>query len=186
MDSNSLLIAGGLVSLAFKGGVGCFNRHKKMKKLCKVKLSSLILSKGTGKTQLKNHLQSLSSDLIIVDMNEAIKEYTDDLDFLMKGKNYITDLLKKFPKKRFLLLVQSKEQSEYFEVSDENSFVITPCIELFNSILGDIENPIKRLDIEKERLKLIKDTAADKLNIFESYNGLYDVLKRLYKLQSTF
>ncbi len=186
MESNSLLLAGGLVSLAFKGGMGCLNRHRKMKKLCKVKLSSLILSKGTGKTQLKKHLQSLTSDLIIVDMNEAIKVSTDSLDFLMKGKEYIQDLLKKFPKKKFLLLVQSKEQSEYFGVPTENSYVITPCIELFNNILGDIEDKAKRLEVEKERLALIKDTDTDRLNIFETFDELYSVLKRIYNLQSTF
>ena len=86
MDSNGLLLATGLASLAIRGSIGCFNyRTKKLKNLCKIKLSSLILSKGTGKTMLKEHLQSLSSDLIIVDMNEAIKDSKDDLDFLKKG-----------------------------------------------------------------------------------------------------
>jgi len=187
MDPNSsLLLAGGLASLAFRGGVGCMNRRKKLQKLSKVKLSSLILSKGTGKTQLKKHLQSLTSDLVIVDMNEVVKDSTDELDFLSKGKIYVDSLLKQFSKKRFLLLVESKDQSEYFGVHDESSFVITPCIELFEKITGDIELKDKRLEIQRARLALIKDTQTDKLNIFESYADLYNVLKRLYKLQSTF
>jgi hypothetical protein len=182
----SLILAGGLASLAFKSGVGCFNRHKKMKKIFKMRLSSLIMSKGTGKTYLKKTLQSLSSDLIIVDMNEVVKNADDELDFLKKGKSYVDALIKEFKKKRFSLLVDNKEQSEYFNVSDDSSFVITPCVKLFNEIIGDIEDVNKRLSIEKERLALIKDTNSDKLNIFESYSDLYNVLKRLYKLQSTF
>lgn len=187
MDGNSLILAGGLVSLAIRGGVGCFNKKQKIKALSKVKLSSLILSKGTGKTNLKEKLQSLTSDLIIVDMNEAIKDFNDELDFLQKGKEYVDNLLKKFVKKRFLLLVNSKNESEYFGVSKSNSFVVCPSIKLFNKILGDCdEGKEKRLEIEKQRLHLIKDTDTDQLNIFESFDNLYETLKRIYKLQSTF
>jgi len=185
MDGQTgILLVGGLASLA-QVGVGCFNRRK-AKKLYKARLSSLILSKKTGKTQLKKHLQSLTSDLVIIDMNEVIKDAADDLDFMVKGKEYIDGLLIKFKKKRFLLLLESKEQSEYLRVDINNSFVITPCIELFRKILASIDNPILKSDVEKARLALIKDTESDKLNIFETFDELYGVLKRLYKLQSTF
>jgi hypothetical protein len=70
-------------------------------------------------------------------------------------------------------------------VSEESSFVVTPCISLFNTILKDLSLS-KKLEVEKARLALIKDTSSDKLNIFESYNELYSILKQLYKLQSTF
>ena len=185
MDSNGLLLETGLASLAIRGSVSCFNHRKKLKNLCKIKLSSLILSKGTGKTMLKEHLQSLSSDLIIVDMNEAITDSKDELDFLKKGQEYIDDLLKRFSKKRFLLLIENREQSTFFRVSEESSFVVTPCISLLNTILKDLSLS-KKLEVEKARLALIKDTSSDKLNIFESYNELYSILKQLYKLQSTF
>jgi len=187
MDGQSgLLLAGGLASLAVQGSVGCINRRRK-KKLYKTRLSSLILSKGTGKTRLKNHLNALSSDLIIVDMNEAIHDYTDELDFMKKGKFYVDDLIKQFKKKKFLLLLENKEQSEYFGVEADNSFVITPCTKLFkNLILDNIEDEDDKASVERGRLSLIKDTDRDRLNVFESFEELYVLLKRLYQLQSIF
>jgi len=190
MDGNmGLIMASGLASLAVQG-VGCYSRKRKASKLYKMKLSSLIMSKGCGKTQLKDSLASLASDLVIVDMNTAVLG-TDRLDYLKKGKEYVDDLLKKFPKKKFLLLLSSKEESDYFGVDKLNSFIICPSIDLFRSILGDIDvslpgNRAKVHLMEKERLSLIKDTDSEQLNIFSTFDELYSVIKTVYKLQSSF
>jgi len=190
MEGNSLILAGGLMSLAVRGGVGCYNRQKKAKKLHKQKLSSLIMSKGCGKTQLKKSLESLSSDLVIVDMNEAISG-NDDLEKLANGKSYIDSLLAKFPKKKFLLLLSTKEESEYYGVDKSNSFVVCPSIKLFNVLKGNIDASIAGgadliNEMEKARLSLVRDTDPDNLNIFSSFDELYSVIKTVYKLQSTF
>ena len=190
MDGNSIIMAGGLMSLGVRAGMGCWKRQQKAKKLHKQKLSSLIISKGCGKTQLKKSLESLSSDLVIVDMNEAIKG-NDDLEKLVNGKAYIDSLLAKFPKKKFLLLLSTKEESEYFGVDILNTFVVCPSIKLFESLKGNIDlsvagNADMVNEMEKARLALIRDTDTDNLNIFGSFDELYSVIKTVYKLQSTF
>jgi len=182
----SILIASGLISLTAHS-INCWGKRKKVKKLYKTKLSSLIISKGCGKTTLKKSLSALTSDLVIVDMSSVV-DGVDELEYLKKGKEYVDELLKKFPKKRFLLLLSSKEESQHFGVDKDNTFVVCPSISLFNQIVGDIAPQLTEYKntIEKERLKLIKDTESDKLNIFSSFKELYDVIKREYKLQSTF
>ena len=190
MEGNSLILAGGLMSLAVRGGVGCYNRQKKAKKLHKQKLSSLIMSKGCGKTQLKKSLESLSSDLVIVDMNQAISG-NDELEKLANGKSYIDNLLVKFPKKKFLLLLSTKEESEYYGVDKSSTFVVCPSIKLFETLKGNIDasvagNSAVINEMEKARLALIRETDTDNLNIFDSFGELYSVIKTVYKLQSTF
>jgi len=186
MDSNAgLLLASGLVSLAVHS-FNCFGKKRKVLKLYKTKLSSLIISKGCGKTQLKKSLSALSSDLHIVDVGAVIEE-VDELEYMKKAKEYVDDLLKKFPKKKFLLLVATKEESEYLGVDKVNSFAVCPSEHLFNQIVGDIENGLNlKSEIVKARLELIKNTDSDQLNIFDSFDDLYAVIKRVYKLQSTF
>ncbi len=185
MDTNTgLLVASGLVSLAVQG-FNCFGK-KKVLKLYKTKLSSLIISRGCGKSQLKKSLSALSSELHIVDVG-AVIEGKDSLEYLSKAKAYVDDLLKQFPKKKFLLLVSTKEESEYLGVDKVNSFAVCPSVSLFNTILGDIEGNLNKKNVmEKARLELIKNTESEKLNIFDSFDDLYNVIKRVYKLQSTF
>jgi len=186
MDTNTgLLVASGLISLAVQG-FNCFGK-KRVLKLYKTKLSSLIISKGCGKSHLKKSLSALSSDLVIVDMNEAV-EGKDELEFLKNGKAYVDDLIKKFSKKKFLLLVCKKSESEYFGVDKSNAFVVCPSVNLFNQIVGDLDATKQnlKLDMEKARLELIKDTDSEQLNIFDNFEDLYNVIKRVYKLQSSF
>ena len=190
MESN-LVLAGGLASLALRGGVMCYNKRKKARKLYKTRLSSLIMSKHTGKSQLKAHLQSLSSELVIVDLNEVVDSSVDKLKHLSEAKVYVDGVLKQFPKKRFLLLLSSIEESEYLNVDSSNTFVVCPSISLFEKIKGDLdmsipENKLKMNVLEKERLGLIRDTGSDLLNIYNSFDELYSVIKTVYKLQSTF
>jgi len=40
--------------------------------------------------------------------------------------------------------------------------------------------------MEKARLALIRETETEQLNIFDSFEELYSVIKTVYKLQSTF
>ncbi|MCP4055009.1 MAG: hypothetical protein GY739_18600 [Mesoflavibacter sp.] len=186
MDSNAgILLASGLVSLAVHS-FNCFGK-KRVLKLYKTKLSSLIISKGCGKTQLKKSLSALSSDLHIVDVG-AIIQSNDDLEYLKQAKEYVDGLLKQFPKKKFLLLLSTKEESEYLGVDKVNSFAVCPSVNLFNQILGDVKPELLeyKKTMEKERLELIKNTDSDQLNIFDSFEHLYNVIKRVYKLQSSF
>jgi len=191
MDGN-MILATGLASLALKGGVMCYNKNKKAKKLYKTKLSSLIIPKGCGKTQLKKHLQSLASSLVIVDLNSVIEfEGVDNLEYMANAKEYVDGILKRFPKKRFLLLLSSREESEYLGVEMTNSFVVCPSIDLFQTIKGHIDPSLpggaeKANELEKARLGLIRETDSEMLNIFSSFDELYQVIKTVYKLQSTF
>ena len=191
MDGN-MILATGLASLALKGGVMCYNKNKKAKKLYKTKLSSLIIPMGCGKSALKKHLQSLSSSLVIIDLNSVIEfEGVDNLEYMANAKKYVDGILKQFPKKRFLLLLSTREESEYLGVDATNSFVVCPSIELFEKIKGDID-PVtdnglqKKNELEKARLGLIRETDSEMLNIFSSFDELYSVIKTVYKLQSTF
>ena len=54
-------------------------KQKRKLKLYKTKLSSLIISKGCGKSVLKKSLSALSSDLHIVDVGAVIEEVDDKL-----------------------------------------------------------------------------------------------------------
>ncbi len=178
------------MSLGVRAGMGCYHRQKKAKNLHKQKLSSLIISKGCGKTQLKKSLESLSSDLVIVDMNEAITG-KDDLEKKINGKEYIDCLLAKFPKKKFLLLVSNQGDSEHYGVHKSNCFAVCPSIKLFNQLKGNVDTSVAGgleliNEMEKSMLNLIKHTDKDKLNIFDTFDELYSVIKKVYKLQSTF
>ncbi|MCP4051458.1 MAG: hypothetical protein GY739_00090 [Mesoflavibacter sp.] len=190
MEGNTMVLAGALMSLGVRTGIGCYNRRKKAQKIYKQKLSSLIISKGCGKTQLKKSLESLSSELVIVDVNSVVSG-SDDLERLANGKDYIDSLLNKFPKKRFLLLLSKKEESEYYGVDRLNTFVVCPSIKLFETLKGNIDlsiagNKERVLEMEKERLGLIRNTDTENLNIFDSFDELYQVIKTVYKLQSSF
>jgi len=190
MEGNTMILAGGLMSLAIQGGLACKKRKNKTKDVHKQKLSSLIISKGCGKTQLKKSLQSLSSNLVIIDMNEAVSG-RDELEILENGRAYVDNLLVKFPKKKFLLLLSTKGESEYFGVSDTNSFAVCPSIKLFKKLLGDIEGStpdgaLKISEMERAMMSLVSSVDKDLLNIYDSFSELYQVIKTVYKLQSTF
>ena len=190
MDTSSMLVAStfGLVSLAVKTGFNCYGKSKKQKKLFKMRISSLIMSRSTGKTLLKKKLNSVSSDLDIVDMDEVI-ESVDSLDYLKKSKEYVDMLLKTFPKKRFLLLLSTKAENDFLNIPVSQSFVVCPDTKLFNEILGDMDpllQKVKKDEVERSRLELIKNTSSDKLNIYDSFDSLYNTIKTVYKLQPTF
>jgi len=179
------------MSLVARGSLGCYKRHKKARKIYEQKLSSLVISKGCGKTQLKKSLESLSSSLVIIDVNETapVMKGEDKWECLSNGKEYVAGLIKRFPEKRFLLLLSTIEQSAYFGVNKLNTFVVCPSIKLFDTLKGNIdaaEDREKILNMEKERLLLIRETDPDLLNIYDSFDELYQVIKKVYKLQSTF
>ena len=179
----SFLLVSGLVSLA-TAGYRCYGRSKK-NKIYKKKISALIMSQGCGRTQLKENLESQSADLVIIDMS-AVVNSEDELEYMKKSKEYLKDLLKNFPKKRFLLLLQSIQESRNLDIPDSSAFVVCPSIKLFNDILGDI-NPVEQIrknNIEKKRLMLIEN--ATNLNIFKSFNELYQIIKQEYNLKGTF
>jgi len=192
MEGNTMILAGGLVSLA---RLSCFffNRGKRARDVHNQKLSSLIISKGCGKTQLKKSLEALSSSLVIIDVNETrtVLSGEDNLERTSNGKEYIQGLIKRFPKKRFLLLLSTKEQSEDYAVPKMNTFVVCPTIKLFENLKGNIDlsipgNKERLFEMEKERLSLIRFTEPHLLNIYDSFDELYQVIKKVYKLQSSF
>lgn len=181
-----MLLVGGLISAGVHTGVFCNNRRKK-NKLYKNKLSSLIISKGCGKTTLKKSLSSLKSDLVIIDLNEVIKTNNNDrLEFLEKAKIYVDNILKLFKTKRFLILCSSHDESNFLNVSKLFTFTVCPSNNLLKQIMGDCTDEDKRNDIQKKYLELIRETDQDKLNVFSSFNELYTVIKKEYKLQSNF
>ena len=128
----------------------------------------------------------------IIDVNETapvMKGGEDKWERLSNGKEYVAGLIKRFPEKRFLLLLSTIEQSAYFDVNKLNTFVVCPSIKLFDTLKGNIdaaEDREKILNMEKERLSLIRETDTGNLNIFDSFDELYQVIKTVYKLQSTF
>ncbi len=193
MEGNTMILAGGLVSLAVRGTLSCFNRGKRAREVHNQKLSSLIISKGCGKTQLKKSLEALSSSLVIIDVNETrtVKNGEDELERTSNGKEYIEGLINRFPKKRFLLLLSTIKQSKDYGVDKLNTFVVCPTIKLFENLKGNIDmsiagNKERVFEMEKERLTLIRETEPGRLNIFDSFDELYQVIKKVYKLQSSF
>lgn len=181
----SILIATGLISVVGHS-ISCYGRRRK-NKLYKQRLSSLIMSKGTGKSTLKRSLSAMKSDLIIVDVNEVVKA-TDELEFLEKGKDYIDNLLKKFRDKKFLILCSNLNESKYFGCDDKFTFTCVPSLKLIEKIKGMTQSTTENnaTNIHTDYLKLIRETDKDRLNIYSSFDNLYTVIKTEYKLQSNF
>ena len=180
----TLALASGLVSVGYYSYLSCFGKNRKLKN---ERLCSIVMSIGTGKSRLK-HALSISKGLKIVDIEEEVQQDSNKLSYLVKCKNYIKMLLKEFPKTKFLILCSSQEQSSYFGVKNYNVFVITPSRLVFQRLIDNLTPSQEQLKIRMEidRLELIKATNEEQLNIFDSYNDLYTIIKQAYKLQSSF
>jgi len=182
----TLAITSGLVSVGYYSYLSCFGKKRKLKN---ERLCSIIMSTGTGKSRLKHALNSISKGLQIVDVDEEVEQQDNNkLNYLVKCKKYIKMLLKEFPKTKFLILCSSQEQSTYFGVKNYNLFIVTPNMSIFNKILNNLtpSQQEKKMKMEVDRLQLIKETNEEQLNIFDSYNDLYTIIKQAYKLQSSF
>ena len=181
----SIALVSGLVSVGYYGYLSCFGKKRKLKD---ERLCSIVMSTGTGKSMLKHALNSISKGLHIVDVDEEVEADNNKLNYLVKCKNYIKMLLKEFPKTKFLILCSSQEQSTYFGVKNYNLFIVTPNMSIFNKILNNLtpSQQEKKMKMEVDRLQLIKETNEEQLNIFDSYNDLYTIIKQAYKLQSSF
>ncbi len=127
-------------------------------------------------------------------MNETasvMKGGEDKWERLSNGKEYVEGLINRFPEKRFLLLLSTTEQSKDFGVDKLNTFVVCPSIKLFETLKGNIDlsiagNKERVMEMERERLSLISKTDPDLLNTFDSFDELYQVIKTVYKLKSSF
>ena len=109
----SILIASGLISLTAHS-INCWGKRKKVKKLYKTKLSSLIISKGCGKTTLKQSLSALTSDLVIVDMSTSLRMH--NFIIMKTGSEKMKEIiLEKFNE----ALEQTDSPKRYVEIADD-------------------------------------------------------------------
>ena len=185
---SGLTMIGGLMSL---GVYGCSMWGKrKQKDLKKKKLCALVLSKGTGKSRLKQKLEGfVSSNLTIVDVNDSVKVHSSsnsELEYIQKAKEYVKNLLVSFPKKQFLLLCSTVDEARELGVHDGLTFICTPTNELFNEILSNLSPSADKTIMEKARMSLISEADVSQLNIFSSFDELYSVIKTVYKLKNSF
>ena len=185
-----LAMGSGLVSLGYYT-YNCWGKRKRKNKLHKARLSALIMGKHTGKSTLKQELDSHSSNLIIVDIAESVqpdKGTNQKLDYLAKANIYVKGLLDDFRTKKFLLLCESVEEAIHVGVDKENIFLCVPSNGLFTSLLKELGSDDKelKLEMEKSRMNLVRDCQKDQLNIFNTFDELRAVLKASYKLENQF
>lgn len=180
-------LSAGLVSVGYYASKSCFGSKKR--KIHREKLCALIMSKGTGKSRLKNSLNSKAKGLYIVDLGEEVEHHANELQLLINKKEYVDKLSNAFPEARLLILCESMAEAKYIGVTDETIFVCTPSNKLFDTIIGTTTPSTDGAKVElmkKERVSLIRDTDRDSLNIFDSFADLYNVIRTVYRLQSTF
>lgn len=196
MESSAAVSLGlGLVSVAGTGAYNCFRRRQQRLELEKARVSALVLSAGTGKSCLCEHLGGFSG-LKVIDVSDAVDrkllanskhleqpDKASDVEYLIHAKEYVENVKKSLPKYKLVLLCNSLEEARYLGVLEVNMVVCTPSQALLDLILKGKDLDVRER-VVKERLELISQCDGDKINVFTSYDDLYAVIKASYKLRS--
>ena len=194
MNEAAISMSLGLVSLAGARAYGCWSKRRKRLDLEKARVSALVLSRGTGKSQMCEHLQG-NSGLRVIDVSDAIDRLSknksnvdvalpiSEVEHLMFAKEYVANVKKSMPNYKLVLLCNSIEEALYLDVPKENLVVCTPSQELLKTIQRGNEAGESKI-VERERLDLISKCDGDKINVFTSYVELYNTIKSTYQLRS--
>jgi adenylate kinase family enzyme len=187
MNVETGLMLGGAISSIAVQGYGCWTRKRKRKKWEKEKLSACIMSEGCGKSTLAKFLKG-DSKLMIIDVSDAIpreSSHFSEADYLMKSKEYIDDMKAKLPQYKLLLLVSSVDEAKHYGVKEENICCLTPSTKCFNDIIKGV-TAAKAESMQRSRLELISSCERDQLNVFDTFESLYENIRLAYKLKNNF
>lgn len=187
MNVETGLMLGGAISSIAVQGYSCWTRKRKQKKWEKQRLSACVMSEGCGKSTLAKSLKG-DSKLMIIDVSDAVPRedsHVSDADYLMKSKEYVDNMISKLPQYKLLLLVSSVDEALHLGVKEENIACLTPSTKCFNGILKNVPTA-KQESMRRSRLELISSCERDQLNVFDTFDSLYENIRLAYKLKNNF
>lgn len=181
-----IMLGAGLVSIGAKSAYQCFGRHR-AKKWAKIKFGAIVMSCSTGKTTLCAKLRG-NNDVLLVDVSQGVEVDGDtnaNINYLIKAKEYVDKIKKDLKNYQLILVCSSINEAKYLGVDNANIAVLTPSNSLFKELCsGRTSDQIAKM--ERERMELISACGEDVLNIFDSYESLYAVIRSTFKLKNKF
>lgn len=186
MDLESGLILGGVLASAGVKAYGCFG-NSKLRNWNKLNLTAIVMSKGTGKTTLASNLKGYAK-LVIIDIDSGIEhiENENEADHLIRARNYVTSLKKELKDYKLVLMCDSMDQAEFLGIPKDNIAVLTPTEKLFGEILDGCTSAEQITDLKKARMDLISSCDREILNVFDTYDSLYNIIRTSFKLKNKF
>ena len=185
MDLNSSMMVGGALASIAVQGYSCWTRRKKHTKWDRAPLTACVMSCGSGKSTLAKSLKG-DSKLLIIDVDEALpRTNKGEAEYLMQSKKHIDDMVQSLPKHKFLLLVNSVEEALHYGVKEQNIMCVCPSNKLFNTLCGGLTTD-KMDQMQRSRLELVSSCEKDLLNVFDSFEELYQGIRTAFKLKSNF
>jgi orotidine-5'-phosphate decarboxylase len=181
-----IMLGAGLVSIGAKTAYNCFGKSKK-KKWSKIRFGAIVMSCMTGKSTLCKQLRA-ESGVYLIDVSQSVAVDGDtnaDVNYLMKAKEYVDKIKNEMKEFKLILVCSSIQEAQYLGVDVNNIAVVTPSNKLFNTICEG-RNPENVEEMSRKRMELISACGEDVLNIFDSYESLYALIKSVFKLKQKF
>lgn len=187
MDLETGLVLGGVLASAGIRAYGCFGKKNKLTRWDKTNLAAIVMSKGTGKTTLANSLKGYSK-MVIVDIDSGIErvENENEADHLIRARDYVNNLKKELKDYKLVLMCDSVESAEFLGIPIDNVAVLTPNEKLFGELLANQPNAEKVKELQLGRMELISSCDREILNVFNSYDNLYQIIRTSFKLKNKF
>jgi NAD(P)H-hydrate repair Nnr-like enzyme with NAD(P)H-hydrate dehydratase domain len=187
MDLETGLVLGGVLASAGVRAYGCFGRANKAKNWEKTNVAAIVMSKGTGKSTLVKNLGGYTKLFIIdIDNHLGAQDNENEADRLIRAKNYVETIKKDLKDYKLVLMCDSMDQAEFLGIQAENTAVLTPNDKLFGELIQDIQGTQKARDMVKARMELISACDREILNVYPSFDTLYNVIKAAFGLKNKF
>ena len=183
---SGLMLGGALVSLGVKSSYNCW-KNGRAKKFKAVKFGAVVMSCKTGKSRMCEKLKG-NNKVLLVDVGESVERengVNSNVNYLVKAKEYVNKLRKDLKNHSLLLIVSSISEAQFLGVEDKAIVCLTPSNDLFRKITENV--PAAELKkVEADRMDLISSCGQDLLNIFDSFDNLYNVIRTTFKLKNKF
>jgi hypothetical protein len=187
MDLETGLVLGGVLASAGVRAYSCFGTSNKIKNWEKTHVSSIVMSKGTGKSTLVKQLGGYSKLFIIdIDKHLGTQENENEVDRLIRAKDYVEKTKKELKDYKLILMCDSLDQAEFLGIPPENTAVLTPNDKLFGELLQTIQGTQTERDMVKARMELISACDREILNVYPSFESLYSTIKAAFGLKNKF
>jgi hypothetical protein len=183
---SGLMLGGALVSLGVKSSYNCW-KNGRAKKFKAVKFGAVVMSCKTGKSRMCEKLKG-NNKVLLVDVGESVERengVNSNVNYLVKAKEYVNKLRKDLKDHSLLLVVSSIDEAKFLGVEDKAIVCLTPSNDLFRRITENVPAAELR-KVEADRLDLISSCGQDLLNIFDSFDNLYNVIRTTFKLSNKF
>ena len=196
----SVYVASALVPIAYNAGCWLWNQYKDIKFRKKL---VLVLPKKGGKSTLNKTLQGASDKLLIIDLDEVMKLRGDDakslhLEVAQKNKDYSTE--------KILKMELIKDNVEYVKsvwlsksVKNRALFLssdIDVCKSIFKESSICLALPSDKLykemceklsaedaeTLRVSRLEYLKSYNPDQYKVYNSFEGLNEMVRSTYGL----